>query len=68
MPVIAVIHGVCYGGGLQIALGADFRIAAPDADLCVMEAKWGLIPDMTGIRHADRAAAARCRQAPGDDR
>jgi enoyl-CoA hydratase/carnithine racemase len=48
MPVIAVIHGVCYGGGLQIALGADFRIAAPDADLCVMEAKWGLIPDMTG--------------------
>jgi enoyl-CoA hydratase/carnithine racemase len=48
MPVIAVIHGVCYGGGLQIALAADFRIAAPDADLSVMEAKWGLIPDMTG--------------------
>jgi len=48
MPVIAVIHGVCYGGGLQIALGADFRIAAPDADLSVMEAKWGLIPDMAG--------------------
>ncbi|MEQ1440186.1 crotonase/enoyl-CoA hydratase family protein [Fontimonas sp. SYSU GA230001] len=48
VPVIAVVHGACYGGGLQIALGADFRIATPDADLSVMEAKWGLIPDMSG--------------------
>ncbi|MFA5939343.1 MAG: crotonase/enoyl-CoA hydratase family protein [Sinimarinibacterium sp.] len=48
VPVIAVVHGACYGGGLQIALGADFRIAAPDADLSIMEAKWGLIPDMSG--------------------
>ncbi len=48
MPVIAVLHGRCYGGGLQIALGADFRIATPDCELSVMEAKWGLIPDMTG--------------------
>jgi enoyl-CoA hydratase/carnithine racemase len=47
-PVIAVIHGNCFGGGLQIALGADFRIAAPDAKLSVMEIKWGLIPDMSG--------------------
>lgn len=45
-PVIAAIHGNCFGGGLQIALGADIRIAAPDARLSVMEAKWGLIPDM----------------------
>jgi enoyl-CoA hydratase/carnithine racemase len=45
-PVIAAIHGNCFGGGLQIALGADIRIAAPDAKLCVMEIKWGLIPDM----------------------
>jgi len=45
-PVIAAVHGNCFGGGLQIALGADLRIAAPDAKLCVMEIKWGLVPDM----------------------
>lgn len=45
-PVIASIHGNCFGGGLQIALGADIRIAAPDAKLSVMEVKWGLVPDM----------------------
>ena len=47
-PVIAAVHGRCWGGGLQIALGADFRIAAPDASLSIMESKWGLIPDMGG--------------------
>jgi len=47
-PVIAAIQGRCWGGGLQIALGADFRIAAPDASLSIMESKWGLIPDMAG--------------------
>ena len=46
MPVIAAMHGVAYGGGLQIALGADIRIAAPDARLSVFEINWGLIPDM----------------------
>ncbi len=45
-PVIAAIHGNCFGGGLQIALGADIRIAAPDAKLSVLEIKWGLVPDM----------------------
>jgi enoyl-CoA hydratase/carnithine racemase len=45
-PVIAAIHGNCFGGGLQIALGADIRIAAPDAKLCIMEVNWGLVPDM----------------------
>jgi enoyl-CoA hydratase/carnithine racemase len=48
VPVIAAIHGRCWGGGLQIALGADFRIIHPDASLSVMEGKWGLIPDMGG--------------------
>ena len=45
-PVIAAIHGNCFGGGLQIALGADIRIAAPDSKLSIMEVKWGLVPDM----------------------
>jgi enoyl-CoA hydratase/carnithine racemase len=46
MPVIAAVHGNCFGGGMQIALGADIRIAAPDASLSVMESRWGLVPDM----------------------
>ena len=48
VPVIMVLHGNCWGGGMQIALGGDFRIAAPDTSLSIMEAKWGLIPDMGG--------------------
>lgn len=48
VPVIAALHGAALGGGLQIALGADIRLVAPDAKLSVLEARWGLIPDMTG--------------------
>lgn len=48
IPVIAAVEGHCYGGGLQIALAADFRFAAPSADFSVLEARWGLIPDMSG--------------------
>ncbi len=48
VPVVAALHGHVLGGGLQIALGADIRIAAPDATLSVMEVRWGLLPDMTG--------------------
>ncbi|ORX00613.1 crotonase/enoyl-CoA hydratase family protein [Mycolicibacillus trivialis] len=48
VPVIAVLHGHCFGGGLQLALAADFRFATPDCELSVMEGKWGLVPDMTG--------------------
>ena len=47
VPVIAAVHGVAFGGGLQIALGADIRYVAPDAQLSVLEIKWGLIPDMS---------------------
>lgn len=49
VPVIAALHGTCFGGGLQIALGADIRVAAPDTKLAVMEMKWGLVPDMGGM-------------------
>ncbi len=49
MPVICAVQGVAYGGGLQIALGADIRIAHPDTKLAVMEMKWGIIPDMGGM-------------------
>ncbi|MBX3621016.1 MAG: crotonase/enoyl-CoA hydratase family protein [Rhizobacter sp.] len=48
VPVIAAVHGVAFGGGLQIALGADIRIVHPEAKLAVMEVKWGLVPDMAG--------------------
>jgi enoyl-CoA hydratase/carnithine racemase len=46
VPVIAAVHGVAYGGGFQIALGADLRIARPDARFSIMEIKWGLVPDV----------------------
>jgi enoyl-CoA hydratase/carnithine racemase len=49
VPVIAAIHGVAFGGGFQIALGADIRYVAPDARLAILEIKWGLVPDMAGI-------------------
>lgn len=48
VPVFAAIHGRCWGGGLQIALGADFRYVEPKASLSVMEGRWGLVPDMGG--------------------
>lgn len=54
VPVIAAIHGACFGGGLQIALAADIRVAAPDARLSVMEVRWGLIPDMSITRTLPR--------------
>lgn len=48
VPVIAAVHGVCFGGGLQIASGADIRIVHPQARMAIMEMKWGLVPDMGG--------------------
>ncbi|CAN5721154.1 crotonase/enoyl-CoA hydratase family protein [soil metagenome] len=53
-PVIAAVHGVALGGGLQIALGADLRIVTPDARLSVLEIRWGLLPDMTGPQSLPR--------------
>src|SRR3979411_2744701 len=52
VPVIAAIQGVAFGGGFQLALGADMRFLAPDARMSIMEIKWGLVPDMAGGGHA----------------
>lgn len=49
VPVIAALHGVAFGAGFQLALGADIRIAAPDTKVAIMEMKWGLVPDMGGM-------------------
>jgi enoyl-CoA hydratase/carnithine racemase len=49
-PVIAAVHGVAVGGGFQLALGADLRVVAPDAQLGVFEIKWGIVPDMCGTQ------------------
>ena len=49
IPVIAAVHGVCFGAGIQLALGADIRIAAPGTRFAVMEVKWGIVPAMGGM-------------------
>ncbi len=49
VPVVAAVHGHCLGGGLQIALAADYRFTTGEATWSVLEAKWGLIPDMSGV-------------------
>jgi enoyl-CoA hydratase/carnithine racemase len=49
VPVIAAIHGVAFGGGFQLALGADLRFVTADTRMSVMEIKWGLVPDMAGL-------------------
>ncbi len=62
VPVIAAVHGVAYGGGFQLALGADVRLAAEDTRMSIMEIKWGLIPDMGGtilMRHLAREDVVR---------
>jgi enoyl-CoA hydratase/carnithine racemase len=46
VPVIAAIHGHCFGAGIQIALGADIRLASRNAQLSIMELRHGLVPDM----------------------
>jgi enoyl-CoA hydratase/carnithine racemase len=44
--VIAAVHAVAFGGGPQVALGADLRFLTPDVKMSVMDIKWGLVPDM----------------------
>lgn len=50
VPVVAAVHGHCLGAGIQLALGADFRTTSPDATWSVREVRWGLVPDMSGVR------------------
>ncbi|MCP3985201.1 MAG: crotonase/enoyl-CoA hydratase family protein [bacterium] len=52
VPVIAAVHGVAYGAGFQIAMGADIRYVAPDARLSIRESHWGLIPDVAATQTA----------------
>src|SRR5216684_1328271 len=62
VPVIAAVHGIAFGGGFQLALGADLRYVAPDTLLSVTETKWGLVPDMAGtqlMRHLAREDVVR---------
>ena len=62
VPVIAAVHGVAFGGGFQLALGADLRYVAPGTRLGIIEAKWGLVPDMAGtqlMRHLAREDVVR---------
>jgi enoyl-CoA hydratase/carnithine racemase len=62
VPAIAAVHGVAFGGGFQIALGADMRYATADARFSVMEIKWGLVPDLAGtqlMRHLAREDVVR---------
>lgn len=62
VPVIAAVHGVAFGGGFQLALGADVRLVAHDTRMSIMEIKWGIIPDMGGtilMRHLAREDVIR---------
>ena len=62
VPVIAAVHGVAFGGGFQIMLGAVMRYATTDARFSVMEIKWGLVPDLAGtqlMRHLAREDVVR---------
>jgi enoyl-CoA hydratase/carnithine racemase len=54
VPVIAAVHGVALGGGCQIALGADMRYVTADAQMSILEIRWGLLPDMTGTQMLPR--------------
>ena len=62
VPVIGALHGVAYGGGAQIALGTDIRIASPDTKMSIMEIKWGPDTRYEYLANATRYRSARCCQ------
>jgi 3-hydroxyacyl-CoA dehydrogenase len=53
-PVIAAIHSVCMGGGLELALGCHYRIAAPGAQIALPEVKLGILPGAGGTQRLPR--------------
>lgn len=53
VPVLCAVEGHCLGAGVQLALGADIRFAAPQSRWAVLEARWGIVPDM-GISRTAR--------------
>jgi len=54
-PVVAAIHSVCMGGGLELALGCHYRIAAPGCSVALPEVKLGLLPGAGGTQRLPRA-------------
>ena len=67
VPVVAVTRGHVFGAGIQLALAADFRFTTPDCQWSVLEAKWGLVPDMSGTVALAELIDGGRRQASGDD-
>lgn len=62
-PTIAAINGLCYSGGLELALACDVRIASHDAVLCFQETRLGLIPDLGGtVRLARLVGPGRAKE------
>src|SRR6202521_3158218 len=57
-PVIAAINGVCMGGGLELALGCHYRIAAAGAKIALPEVKLGLLPGAGGAQRLPRRVGA----------
>lgn len=53
-PTLAAIEGYCYGAGIQLAAACHLRAVAPSAELSVMEARWGLVPDLGGTYRLPR--------------
>jgi enoyl-CoA hydratase/carnithine racemase len=54
VPVVAAVQGAAFGAGCQLALAAHLRLAAPDAELALLEARWALIPDLGGLARLPR--------------
>jgi enoyl-CoA hydratase/carnithine racemase len=54
VPVVAAVQGLALGGGCQLALAAHLRLASPDAELALLEARWGIIPDLGGLTRLPR--------------
>jgi enoyl-CoA hydratase/carnithine racemase len=54
VPVVAAVRGPALGAGFQLALAAHLRLAAPDAELALLEARWALIPDLGGLTRLPR--------------